>query len=456
LSQRNSKSSVGILLVFGLFIAGAVYMYNSVMFERDVPEITLTNNGYWNLKKPLKINIDDVNGIKSYKVILKTKEEQVVLSYEQPLDLSNFVEIEVAPPRSVFMMKDKKIQIIVEATDSSKWNFFSGNRAIKKINLIIDKKRPKISNIDHSYKIRKGGSALVVVKVTDDNLKDLYIETNFGKKFKLEPFYKDGYYISLVAWPVTQKHFKATLVATDEAGNKAKSYIPLYLKNKNYRVSHIKLSDRFLKGKIAELAEDFIETQGITDSIEQFVIINETVRAKNEDMIHKITSKVSNDMISDFKVNRLYPLKNAKVVASFGDHRKYSYKGKSISESYHLGLDLASNSHAIIRPQNGGTVVYADFNGLYGNMPIIDHGLGLYTLYGHCSTLNVNEGETISAKTDIANTGASGYAMGDHLHFGVLVQGIEVRPEEWMDKKWIKLNITNIIKNSKKIIDRDN
>lgn len=455
MSQRNSKSSVGILLVFGLFIAGAVYMYNSAMFERDVPEVSMQGNGYWNLKKPLKINIDDMNGIKSYKVILETKKEKVVLSYEQPLELSNFIEIEVAPPRSVFMLKDKNIKIIVEATDSSKWNFLNGNTTRKKFDLIIDKKRPQLSNVANSYKITKGGSALVILKAFDDNLKDLYIETNFHKKFKLQPFYKDGYYISLVAWPVIEKSFKATVVATDKAGNKAKSYVPFYLKHKNYRVSNIKLSNRFLKGKIADLAEDFAETQGLSDSIEQFIMINETVRAKNEKLIHKITSRVSNDMISDFKINKMYPLRNAKVVASFGDHRKYSYNGKAVSESYHLGLDLASNSQASIKPQNSGNIVYADYNGLYGNMPIVDHGLGLYTIYGHCSSLSVNEGDFINAKTEIANTGATGYAMGDHLHFGVLVQGIEVRPAEWMDKRWIKLNILDIIRDAKKIIDRD-
>ena len=118
-------------------------------------------------------------------------------------------------------------------------------------------------------------------------------------------------------------------------------------------------------------------------------------------------------------------------------------------------LDLASNKEARIIPQNGGKIVFADFNGLYGNMPIISHGLGLYTLYGHCSTLRVNSGDEISDKEYIANTGKSGYAMGDHLHFGVLIQGIEVRPAEWMDKKWMKLNITDVIKSAKKIIDRN-
>jgi murein DD-endopeptidase MepM/ murein hydrolase activator NlpD len=52
----------------------------------------------------------------------------------------------------------------------------------------------------------------------------------------------------------------------------------------------------------------------------------------------------------------------------------------------------------------------------------------------------------------IAETGTSGLALGDHLHFGIMIQGIEVRPEEWLDKSWIKANITNVIKEAKKII----
>jgi len=454
LSRRQGKSSLGVLLIFGAIIVGVIYLYNSVMFERKVPNITLDNNGYWNLKEPLKVTIDDISGLRSYKIKLQTTKGETVLYNEQFLEVKTLINLEVKPPRSAYAMKDKSIKIIIEATDFSKWNFLSGNHTLKEFEFIIDKKRPQLSSVAHSYKITKGGSALVILKVRDENLKDVYIETNYGKKFKLQPFYKEGYFISLVAWPVTQRNFKATMVAIDKAGNKSKSYIPFYLKQKNYRVSNIKLSDRFLKGKIAELAYDFVETQGVDGSIDQFMIINEDIRAKNEELIHNITSKISDEMISDFKVNKMYPLKNAQVVASFGDHRKYSYKGKSVSESYHLGLDLASNSMAAIKPQNGGDIVYSDYNGIYGNMPIVDHGLGLYTLYGHCSSVNVNSGDFLNPKENIAYTGKSGYAMGDHLHFGVLVQGIEVRPQEWMDKKWIKLNITDIIKNAKKVIDR--
>ncbi|PNV84299.1 MAG: peptidase M23 [Sulfurimonas sp.] len=424
------------------------------MFEREAPVISMQNSGYWNLKTPLDMTIDDVTGLKSYKVTLVTKSQESVLYHEQFLTPKQSLNVKIEPPKSAYAMSEDEIKIVVEASDASKWNFLNGNSAISEFKLKIDKKRPLLNTIANSYKIKKGGAALVIFNAEDENLKELYIQTNFDKKFLAQPFYKKGYYISLLAWPVTESTFKATIFAKDSADNISRVNVPLFLKEANYKVSNIKISDNFLKGKIAELAEEFKETQGVSDSIKQFKIINEDVRVKNEDLIHEITSKVSDEMIDDFKINKMYPLKNAAVVAHFGDHRLYSYNEEKISESYHLGLDLASNAMAEIKPQNGGDVVFSGYNGLYGNMPIVSHGLGLYTLYGHCSSVSVNVDEKINRGSHIANTGKSGYAMGDHLHFGILIQGIEVRPAEWMDDTWIKLNVNDVIDSAKSIIDK--
>ncbi len=453
--RRRENGSLYALLVLIIVVAGAVlYVYNSVMFEREVPTVSINNSGYWNLKDPLEVAIDDISGIKSYKISLKSDADEAVLHHEQFMEARSSFKMKVETPKSAYAMKDKEITIVVEATDASKWNMFNGNSVKIEFKLKVDRKKPLVNILANSYKIDKGGAALVIFKAEDENLKNLYIETNFGKKFIAQPFYKEGYFISLLAWPVTEENFKATIVAEDYSKNATQAYIPLYLKTKPFKLSNIKLTDSFLQGKIAELADEFEETQGVDDSIKQFKIINEDVRIKNEKLIHEVTSKVSDKMIDDFKINSMYPLRNGAVVAHFGDHRIYSYNGEDISESYHLGLDLASNAMAEIKTQNGGDVVFSDYNGLYGNMPIIDHGLGLYTLYGHCSTVNVNSGDKISADASVANTGKSGYAMGDHLHFGVLVQGIEVHPEEWMDNEWMKLNITDVIKSAKDIIDK--
>ena len=455
MSRNNRKSSYGALVIVVLIVAAALFVMKAPMFESNAPEIGINSNGYWNLKDPLEVSINDESGVKSYKVKLATSKGVVELNHEQFMAPQMGVKFAVKLPSTAYNMEDKSITLVVEALDASKWNFLNGNATTSEFVIKVDKRKPLINILANSYKISKGGSALVVFKAVDENMKELYIEVG-DKKFLAQPFYKEGYFISLIAWSMLHADFKATLVGVDHAGNSTQVYVPLYLLTKEYKVSNMKLDDRFLQGKIAELASEFEETQGVEDSIEQFKIINEKIRAKNERLIHSITSKVPTQMISNFTMNPMYPLRNGQVVAQFGDYRKYSYNDKEVSESYHMGLDLASNSMADIIPKNGGEVVYADYTGLYGNMPIIHHGLGLYTLYGHCSSVNVTAGTIVdaSANTVIANTGKSGYAMGDHLHFGVLVQGVEVRPQEWMDSEWIKLNITDIIQSSKAIIDK--
>ena len=454
--KRRDKSSVGVLAILILVVVGALYVYFSDTFERVPPKVELQTNDYWNLKKPLSLKMSDTSGIKSYQVILQTSSGQTTLLNEKLLIPQKEISLEIKAPREMLRTKDAEVKLLIRVNDASKWNLFNGNITLQNITLHIDKKRPQVNVIANSYKISHGGSALVVFQASDEHLKSLYILTENGRKFIPQPFFKEGYYISLMAWPVQDKSFRATVFAEDKAGNVTKSYIPLYLKAKKYKLSKIKLSDKFLHGKIADLAEEFAETEGVSEPLEQFKLINENVRARNEKLIHKITSKVdTTKMIKNFKVHIMYPLKNAKVVAHFADHRKYYYDGEFISEAYHMGLDLASHAMADIKTQNDGTVVFTDFNGLYGNMPVVDHGLGLYTIYGHCSSVKVQKGQELHRGDVIANTGKTGYAMGDHLHFGVLVQGVEVRPQEWMDKQWIKLNITNVIKSAKELINRD-
>ncbi len=437
-----------------VIVGAAVYVGLSDTFERDEPVVVINNSEYWNLKEPISVKINDDSGIKAYTIILKTEKENFELAQEMLIESKKELKLNIKPPKRLFGLKESDVTLYVEVHDASQWNFLKGNSAIVTKKMIIDKKRPQVNVIANSRSITQGGSALVIFKAQDDNLKDLYLESSNGKKFYPQTYIREGYYASLVAWPVREKSFRMHIISTDLAGNLTKKYVPFYLNNKNYLISNINLSDRFLDGKIAELAEEFVETQGVEDKIERFKIINEEVRAKNEALIHDITSKVPDDIVENLRITPFYPLKNGKKVASFGDHRFYYYKKKLISESYHLGLDLASVQMGEIQIRNSGKVVFSGDNGLYGTMPVIHLGMGLYTLYGHCSSTDVSAEDEVAAGIKIANTGMSGYAMGDHLHFGVLVQGVEVRPEEWMDKQWLKLNIEEIFKSAQKVISR--
>jgi murein DD-endopeptidase MepM/ murein hydrolase activator NlpD len=451
---RNNSGIIGwIIVVLVLSVAGFIAF--SPLFERDEPTVTISQDGYWNFKDPIQITVEDASGLKSYKATIATPHEEWVVA-EENLNSSETKKVfELLPPKGVRRVEATSIVLKIEATDNSLWGLFMGNSYKEEFTLVIDQRYPVVSIVANSYKIQKGGSAIVIFKAEDPHMQSLKIETNFGKTFIAQPFMKEGYYASLVAWPVQEQTFSATIIARDRAGNETKSAIPLRLKDHLYRVSNIELSDTFLEGKIAELANEYEQTAGVDERLEQFRIINEKVRADNEKIIHEITSKVSNTMVVDFALEPFYPLVNGKKVADFGDHRIYSYKGKeNVSQAYHMGIDLASVAMGTIRTSNGGNVVFSQANGIYGNLPIIDHGFGLYSLYGHCSEVHVQEGDRVALNQEIAKTGLSGYAMGDHLHFGILVQGIEVRPEEWMDTKWIYDNITSVIESAKQIINQ--
>lgn len=454
--RRNPKSSgFGGWIIIAAIVGAIGFIGFSPMFEKEDPKVVLSTDGYWNFKDPIKVSVEDASGLKSFKATIITPHEEWVVVDEASPSVQMKKTFEILPPQGKRRVEAQSVTLKIEAVDNSKWGFFTGNETKIEQTLVIDQRRPALSIIANSYKIQKGGSAIVIFKAEDQHLKSLQVITNYGKTFTPQPFYKEGYYATLLAWPVQQENFKAVVVARDHAGNETQSYVPLRLKDHQYRVSNIELSDAFLDGKIAELANTYEQTAGVDDRLEQFKIINETVRADNEKVIHKITSKVSNKMVADFSPMPFYPLVNGQKVADFGDHRIYSYKGQdNVSQAYHMGLDLASVQNGPINSSNPGMTVFSQPNGIYGNLPIIDHGFGLYTLYGHCSDVHVQEGDAVARNQEIGKTGLSGYAMGDHLHFGILVQGIEVRPEEWMDSKWIHDNITSVIETAKEIINQ--
>ncbi len=457
--RDQSSSSLWIVILIALLAAGA-FIYTSKSFERNAPVIESANSIYWNRKDPLKIKISDESPLKSYEVKIRDGKNELVVANEMILEPIYEKVVEIQYPKKALdgVLLDPratKLQITVTATDKSNWNFFQGNSIEKVINVYIDYKRPDINILSNSYSITKGGSALVVFQVKDDRALKSFVVEAAGKTFKAQPYKKEGYYATLLAWPFNIENFVANIRAEDMAGNKRVTNIPLYLLDKKYRTSWIQAKDKFIDGKISDLIDTEPKYSTIEDRLEKLKAINETMRLENEQIIHELSSKVSDEMLDSWKIKKFYPLRNGAKVASFGDERHYYYKHKEneISQSYHVGLDMASTKMAKIVSSNPGTVVYDEYNGIYGNMPMIDHGLGLYTLYGHCSNILVQKGDRVAAGTVIAQTGKSGLALGDHLHFGILVQGVEVRPEEWMDSKWIRDNVDKIFKEADKIIE---
>ncbi len=226
------------------------------------------------------------------------------------------------------------------------------------------------------------------------------------------------------------------LVATDKAGNTREMRLAYELKDVRYRKSTLPLSDGFLQNKVAPLLADAAARQGAAKDV--FVAVNKGLRKENEDRIAAITRQATPAM--QWK-DAFAQLSNSKVEANFADLRTYTWNGEPIDTAYHLGYDLSVTKHYPIEAANSGTVVFAGDLGIYGNAVIVDHGLGLFSLYGHLSSIDVKAGDVRTKRQILGKSGETGLAAGDHLHFGMYLDGVAVLPVEWWDQKWIDDNL---------------
>jgi murein DD-endopeptidase MepM/ murein hydrolase activator NlpD len=112
----------------------------------------------------------------------------------------------------------------------------------------------------------------------------------------------------------------------------------------------------------------------------------------------------------------------------------------------HLGFDLAKVANSPVVAANKGKVLYAGPLGIYGNCVIIDHGMGVQSLYAHLSSIGVQVGQEVAKEQELGRSGQTGLAGGDHLHFTMLVNGQMVNPVEWWDQHWIQDRIIRKLK----------
>jgi murein DD-endopeptidase MepM/ murein hydrolase activator NlpD len=97
--------------------------------------------------------------------------------------------------------------------------------------------------------------------------------------------------------------------------------------------------------------------------------------------------------------------------------------------SVHRGTDFRGKTGTPVRALNSGTVVLSEDLFYGGNTLIIDHGMGLYSVYMHLSKFNTKKGEKVSKGDLVGFVGSSGRATGPHLHLSVKLNGISVNPE---------------------------
>ena len=228
-----------------------------------------------------------------------------------------------------------------------------------------------------------------------------------------------------------------SVFARDTLGNEGSSSFDYRVVPKKFRDSRIPIDDRFLGKVVPAILQNSPELKvaNPSDLVASFLSINRDLRKQNNETIAALAQKSAPKILWQGAFRQL---SNTAVEAGFADRRTYVYKNDSIDQQTHLGFDLASTSAAPVESANSGQVMFAGWLGIYGNCVIVDHGMGLQSLYAHLSSIEVKVGDNVRIKQTLGRSGATGMAGGDHLHFTMLLGGNPVTPVDWWSAQWVQ------------------
>lgn len=221
--------------------------------------------------------------------------------------------------------------------------------------------------------------------------------------------------------------------ASNAAGNDVTTPLTVVFPKKEqpvYTQHEIQVSDQFMQKVLGEL-----DPNGTGDPIKRFVKINSEMRQANNKTLADLRLKTADRFLWHLPFTRQ---SHSQAEATFADVRSYIYQGKKIDQQVHLGYDLAVTQHIGVEASNDGRVVWAAPLGIYGNCIVVDHGYGLQTIYGHLSRIDVHEGDMVKRSQIMGLSGMTGMAGGDHIHFAMQLDGVQIDPKEWWDAHWIQ------------------
>jgi murein DD-endopeptidase MepM/ murein hydrolase activator NlpD len=330
-------------------------------------------------------------------------------------------------------LREGDAKLVAKAADWSWRRWLSGNPQALEIPLTVDLTRPRINVETGQTYVQRGGAGAVVYGVGEKTQRDgVQVGDAFfpGHPFPGDPKRR----IALFAIPRdVASNPRIAVVAVDLAGNEASASWPVALAERVFDDVRIELGNSFLQVKVRDLAE----AVGVKeeDPLSAFRKINSEIRAQNEKKIRELIARSTDEPLFEAEFRQM---RNSAVTSGFAERRSYYVDDVKVSEAIHFGYDLASTAGAPIEAANRGRVLFAGELGIYGNCVLLDHGLGLVSLYAHLSQISVAEGDLVEKNQQLGRSGATGLAGGDHLHYAMLVGDAYVNPTEWWDAKWVE------------------
>ena len=307
--------------------------------------------------------------------------------------------------------------------------------AVQELELPVRLTPPSLGVMSTATYVRQGGCEAVVYRVGDSAVRSgVRAGAWFFPGYPL-PGGGPADRFALFAVPYDMGSAEGIrLVAADDVGNEAQAaFIDKFFPEPPGR-DDIEITDAFMNRVVPSILSQTPELSDQGGMLENYLQINRDLRKRNNEKLIELAQASQARFLWTHPFSQM---RNSQVMARFADHRTYFYSGRKIDEQDHLGLDLATTRADAVPAANDGVVVLARFFGIFGNAVVVDHGYGLLSLYGHLSSIGVQEGATVTRGETLGRSGDTGLAGGDHLHFTLLLAGLPVTPVEWWDAHWI-------------------
>lgn len=302
-----------------------------------------------------------------------------------------------------------------------------------RVPVLIDLTAPRLSHRASTRYPAAGGAAVAVVSA--EGADDVWIQVR-DRRFPAhagnpdQPDLRFAFYALDIDHPADETPFA---MASDAAGNTSRVALPVVLRDPKIPTGTVDLKNEWLREKLPELLPGRV--LGDDQLASAFLEVSQGQRAEAARVCAELAAASLEERLWS---GRFVQMPNSRNMSGFGTRRTYRVDGRDLDTQVHAGFDFASVAQAPIPAANAGTVVHAGPLTLYGLTVVIDHGYGVLSLYGHCSSLNVAVGDQVTQGQIIARTGATGLAAGDHLHFEMIVGGVPVTPVQWFDADWIR------------------
>lgn len=387
------------LILAAFFIGKSVYYYATYSAAPVITMTGLEQEGSY--KQNLRCAIVANNGYKISRIRAILDNKEIDLGGTEKVGAKKF---EIGLNIDTSHMLNGKHTLEIEAIDSS----YHQNQSRTSWTFYVDNRPLRATFIDTLYKVEQGKTLHFKIQA-NKRLKS--VEVNFlAQTYQATPVNDlDPIYECFI--PITCDETPQEGVAT--------ATIEDLVKNTMTSTTHFQI-----------IAFAFKKQKGFTVSQEK---LNEESEVSSA---HKVLEEALAKWVAESPKKKMWhgpfdtPIEVQRIATPFGEIRVTPERGRHL----HKGVDLINRPRCPVWAAQTGKIIIKDRFFLTGNTVVIDHGLGVFTLYGHLEEYaDIQVGDIIKKGSPVGKLGMTGYATGYHLHWEVRINNIAVDPLEWTE-----------------------